>query len=310
MTVKPKKIVVKDNSLIDASFNLSLVEQRLMLLAIVEAREFSELTYNTPVEVSAKSYMEQFGINEKESYSALRDAALTLKRREFSYIDRYKSFDAVTCDNWVNKITYVKDQGLVVLYFTDIVIKMISRLEQQFTRYYLDQVSNFKSKYSIRLYELIMKWRIRGMTQRYDIDDLRSKLGIEPQQYKTMSLFKANVLERALEEINDQTDLIVSYEQFKQGKTITHLQFKLEPKDPKTVQIIEGDDLGDFNYNLTEPQIDLFSSKLSQDPLFGSQHANMGETSKEFQTRIKSMLSDPDWVEQNLETLMGVGFIP
>ena len=61
---------------------------------------------------------------------------------------------------------------------------------------------------------------------------------------------------------------------------------------------------------MTEPQIDLFSSKLSQDPLFGSQHANMGETSKEFQTRIKSMLSDPDWVEQNLETLMGVGFIP
>ena len=38
------RLVVKDNALINASFNLSLVEQRLMLLAITEARELPELT--------------------------------------------------------------------------------------------------------------------------------------------------------------------------------------------------------------------------------------------------------------------------
>ena len=32
------KLVVKDNALIDASFNLSLIEQRLLLLDIVQAR--------------------------------------------------------------------------------------------------------------------------------------------------------------------------------------------------------------------------------------------------------------------------------
>ena len=32
-------LVVKDNSLINASYTLSLVEQRLILLAIIEARE-------------------------------------------------------------------------------------------------------------------------------------------------------------------------------------------------------------------------------------------------------------------------------
>jgi hypothetical protein len=37
---KNTKLVVKDNALIEASFNLSLVEQRLMLLAIVEARNY------------------------------------------------------------------------------------------------------------------------------------------------------------------------------------------------------------------------------------------------------------------------------
>ena len=33
-----KNLVVKDNALINASYNLELVEQRLILLAIVEAR--------------------------------------------------------------------------------------------------------------------------------------------------------------------------------------------------------------------------------------------------------------------------------
>ena len=48
---RDSRLVVKDNSLIDASFNLSLVEQRLMLLAIVEARELVKLTPDTPIEV-------------------------------------------------------------------------------------------------------------------------------------------------------------------------------------------------------------------------------------------------------------------
>ena len=51
---KNTKLVVKDNALIEASFNLSLVEQRLMLLAIVEARELPVLTYETPIRVSVR----------------------------------------------------------------------------------------------------------------------------------------------------------------------------------------------------------------------------------------------------------------
>ena len=47
------KLVVKDNALIDASFNLTLVEQRLMLLAIVEARELNQLLTTTPIEITA-----------------------------------------------------------------------------------------------------------------------------------------------------------------------------------------------------------------------------------------------------------------
>lgn len=45
-----------------------------------------------------------------------------------------------------------------------------------------------------------------------------------------MSLFKVNVLDKALTEINAKSDLQVSYEQFKSGRTITHIQFKIKQK--------------------------------------------------------------------------------
>ena len=51
-----KPLVVKDNALIDASYNLDLVEQRLILLAIVEARQSGKgINANEPLTVHAES---------------------------------------------------------------------------------------------------------------------------------------------------------------------------------------------------------------------------------------------------------------
>ena len=80
------RLVVKDNALIDASFNLSLVEQRLMLLAIVEAREVNKLTPDSPIEVKATSYMEQYKIDERNAYKQL-SLFLTPKERAQKYLD-------------------------------------------------------------------------------------------------------------------------------------------------------------------------------------------------------------------------------
>ena len=98
------KIVVKDNALIEASFNLTLIEQRLMLLAIVEAREMQDLTSLVPIEINVKSYIEQYGVKANTAYESLWDASKTLKKREFTYLDRYKGNNAVSVAGWVNKI--------------------------------------------------------------------------------------------------------------------------------------------------------------------------------------------------------------
>lgn len=298
------KLVVKDNALIDASFNLSLVEQRAMLLGIVHARELNELTPSTAVEISALAYSKQYNVDESTAYKSLVSASKTLKRREFSYRDRYKNQDAITVAGWVNKITYVKSSGLVIVYFSEEVIKMISRLEAQFTHYYLDQVSAFDSKYSIRLYELLIKWMEIGRTERYEISALRSKLGLSETEYKTMSLFKVNVLDKAVEEVNLKSDLTIKYEQFRTGRSITHIQFKLSQK--RVINTIPEPQ--EYTFKLTPSQITLFARKLAYDASFGSNHAEQGETIESFEIRLMELLKDHKKCKSLSSDLIRLGY--
>ena len=80
------ELIVKDNALMNASYNLDLVEQRLILLAIVEARESGKgINANDPLTVHAESYINQFGVHRTTAYQALKDACKDLFARQFSY---------------------------------------------------------------------------------------------------------------------------------------------------------------------------------------------------------------------------------
>jgi len=308
---KDSRLVVKDNSLIDASFNLSLVEQRLMLLAIVEARELQSLTPDTPIEVKATAYRDQYKTDDSNAYSQLADATKQLFNRQFSYIDRYADTDAVTVSRWVNEVTYVNDKGIVVMYLNRNVISMISRLEANFTQYLLEQVSDFKSKYSIRLYELLIKYRDIGVSKKFEIAELRSKLGLENNEYKAMSDFKGAVLDKAIKEISDKADIQIKYEQFKEGRTISHILFKFVKKKEKKTKDSKDQNTVDMFTGLSIKQCLMFGDKLSRDTAFQNHYkANVGENVEDYAERIATMLSDAFYVKEWMTYLESVGYVP
>jgi len=306
---KESRLVVKDNSLIDASFNLSLVEQRIMLMAIVEARELPKLTFDTPVKVSVKSYIDQFKVASSTAYESLQDAVDTLFERQFSYYDpvmgeRFK-------ERWIYKASYIDDKGHVVMFFTPTVISMISRLYKNFTQYLIDEVSDFKSKYSVRLYELLIKYKELGSSKKYTIDDLRSLLGVENTEYKTMSLFKVNVLDKAVKEINSKTDIQIKYDQFKEGRAISHILFKLSKKKEKKPKSSRDQNTVDMFTGLSIKQCLMFGDKLSKDIAFQNHYkANIGESTEDYAERIATMLSDAFYVKEWMTYLESVGYVP
>ena len=155
------KLVVKDNALMNASYNLDLVEQRLILLAIIEARESGKgINANDPLTVHAESYINQFGVHRVTAYQALKDACEDLFARQFSYqeINERGNTENVR-SRWVSEIRYVDAEATVKLVFSPIVIPLITRLEERFTQYEMQQISDLSTGYAIRLYELLICWR-------------------------------------------------------------------------------------------------------------------------------------------------------
>ena len=238
MNKSKNDLVVKDNALINASYYLSLTEQRLILLAIIQARA-EKMTSSNEFKVQVSSYINAFGVERSTAYEALQKAVDTLINRRFSYYRIVNDQQEKVTTNWVQSVAYATNESYIKIKFTDDVMPLITQLEKHFTSYQLEQVKDLSSIYAIRLYELMMQWRSSGKTQQIPIDELRYKLGIEPDQYKQMVNFKTKVFDFAIDQINEHTDIKASYEQHKEGRSITGFTFTFKPKQKPKAKVDE-----------------------------------------------------------------------
>jgi plasmid replication initiation protein len=110
-------------------------------------------------------------------------------------------------------------------------IPYLSNLSNKFTQYKLKNVMQFKSTYSIRIYEMLMQWSSTGKRE-VEIEWLKKQLQIG-DSYLRMIDFKTNVINVAMSEINKHSDIWVKYTQRKAGRTITHFLFTFGEKEPK-----------------------------------------------------------------------------
>lgn len=298
-----KELVVKDNALINASYNLDTTEQRLILLAIVRAREISkDVDANSTLEVHAQHYMKQFNVDRHAAYEALKNAANSLFERKFSYkgIHEATKKEKIVKSRWVSRIAYVDSAGILELVFAPDVIPLITELEQSFTSYELKQISSLTSKYAIRLYELLIQWRSVGKTPIFLVDDFRFKLGLGSDEYKIMSNFKKKVLDAALVQINEKTDIVAAYEQHKSGRNITGFSFSFSSKKTKEAE-------SESHKKLSDKQIRLFANKLANYDPFASQKAAVGETYQDLEKRLLIELQDVKNIQKYAGILKELG---
>ncbi len=306
-----RELVVKDNALINASYNLDLVEQRLILLAIVEARESGKgINANDPLTVHAESYINQFGVHRNTAYQALKDACNDLFARQFSYqkinergnIENYRS-------RWVSEIGYVDNEAVVKLIFAPAIVPLITRLEEHFTKYELQQVSNLSSAYAVRLYELLIAWRSTGSTPIIELSDFRQRIGVLDTEYKRMERFKTSVLELAIQQINEHTDIIVKYEQHKRGRSISGFSFNFKQKKKDSLSIERVPNTLDLSSKMTDAQRHMFANKLSELPEMG-RYSQGTESYPQFAVRIAEMLQDSEKIKELSPYLKKVGYMP
>ncbi len=259
-------LVVKDNALINASYNLEVTEQRLMLLAIINARETGDgITADSKLQIHASDYMRHFDVDKKTAYEALKNAVDNLFNRQFSFREVRKGTDFIVKSRWVSRIAYATNEAILEITFAPDVVPLILRLEEHFTSYQLKQVTQLTSKYAIRLYEMLIAWREVGKTPQIELLEFRHKIGVEDTEYKDMHNFKKRVLEPSIKQINEHTDITVTYEQHKKGRLISGFSFSFKQKSkPKTINHERDPSTVDMFCNLSDSQINMYSSILSK----------------------------------------------
>ena len=304
-------LVVKDNALINASYNLELTEQRLIMLAIINARESGQgITADSKLEIHASDYAKLFNVSIDASYKALREAVNNLFNRQFSYIAEYKRTGktGVVRSRWVSRIFYVDDLALLEITFAPDVVPLITRLEEHFTSYQAKQVAHLTSKYATRLYELLIAWREVGKVPPIEIGEFRNRLGLLDTEYTAMNNFKSRVLEPSIKQINEHTDITVTYEQHKKGRVISGFSFKLKQKQQaKKIEANRDPDTADLFTKMTDAQRHMFSHKLSEMPEM-SRYSHGTESYQQFSIRIAEMLLQPEKFRELYPILEKAGF--
>lgn len=244
MAYQKSELVVKSNRLIEASYRLTLNEQRIILYAICRSREEQKgLFPDQPVVITAESFSNQFPATKKghvyqqlkEAMSALYDRSVTLYET-----DEETGLPQVSTTRWISKASYIDGAGRVKIVFTSEVIKYITRLEKEFTSYQLEKVGNMTSFYAVRLYELLAQHREIGGCS-LSLKWLRETFQIKSEEYKLTADFKKWIIDASVKQINDHSDLTVKYEPRKTGRAITDFTFKIKSKEKKTKQKILTD---------------------------------------------------------------------
>ena len=231
--------VVKGNDLIQkTTFNLTATEQKFIayVISLIKATDKELQFYN----IRVRDFAELTGINTKNAYQEFKDMAVSLDSKSaWITIDDDKKVSFMF--RWFSEAKYCEKEGYIKVLLNSEIKKYLLDLinKGNYTQYELYNILGLKSKYSIRLYEVLRSYAYRGSAE-YDVDRLKEILAAET--YKSFSHFKDRVIDKALSEINGHTDLNVTFITVdtkgnevtsSQGKKVSAVRFHIEKKDIK-----------------------------------------------------------------------------
>lgn len=228
---------------------LTLAEQRVLLACIAQIDTKQTLTENYRFEVTASGVADLAGLeNLSNAYRDLKKAAEKLYERSVIIDDPDPDNPQITTrkTRWISSIDYVPGEGKLVLSFSVGIIPYLSQLSREFTKYKLKHVARFESVYSIRLYELLVQWSSAGERE-IEVEWLKHQFQVGDKYERVVDL-KKRVIDPAVKEINEHSNLWVKYGQRKSGRTITHFQFQFGLKG-------EGQQPATSRKHITEDEI-------------------------------------------------------
>lgn len=221
--------IVKANELIQKSrFELSLMEQKTIayICSIIKPLEES---YQLEYVFDIREYAKICGINydSGKNYTDIKNTLKKLSDRSM-WLEIGKEEVLV---RWLAKVRTNKKSGKATIEIDKDLAPFLMNLKERFTKYELYNILGMKSAFSIRIYELLKSYQ--GIHKKsFTIDELKEKLMVQDiKSYKDFSLFRKKVIEVAIKEINELTDIQVEWEAETKGRKVVAVVFRIKQKN-------------------------------------------------------------------------------
>lgn len=233
--IKKGSLVVQSNSLIEASYKLTLREKRLILILTSKVEKNDEDFKKYDFSVSELAAL--FEIKDDSYYTQVQKITKEL----MSKVLIIKEDKGLLFINWLSSAKY--EVGNVSLEFSPRLKPYLLSLKKQFTSYTLKNIVQFKSVYSIRIYELLKQYVNTEQKERtIEVEDLRNKLGITEynqqgkiikKKLKNYADLKRKVILQAQKELINKADIAFFFEEIKKGRKVVAIKFLIYLTDKK-----------------------------------------------------------------------------
>ena len=300
----PKDWVVLQNRVVECFKSMTLDEKRLFIMATPLART-TNVSSGEPIFISTEEFASACGLEITGAYTALGIATKKLFDRYFGYVRADKKKVSI---RWMYKTAY--GEGGAELYFTDEVLLLLREFDalNPYTKYKKEVVLRLKKDYSLDFYHLAKKHQTMGGFQ-INLDELFEQLGL-PESYQDLSNLKKRVIKPSLDEITVNTDIDLSYENVKRGRSVVGFKFTVKEKPkPKLIAPARDPNTVDMFFEMSDSQINMFGNQLSKLPELGK-YAVGNEGYEALASRIKDMLKDPEKQKLLVPHLKKLGFTP
>jgi len=224
MGMEKDYIVTKSNKLITCNYDLSVLEQKIILTlaSMVQPQDTEFKEY----EFKIKDFIKLLGLKDQSKYTELPKITRELKKKVF---DIREGTDIIQV-SWLGGVRYKTKEGILILQLEKNLKPYMLELNSLYTSYKLENILNLKSKYSIRLYEILKSNLFKGKIIT-ELEELKSMTGANEKAYGIYTNFKCKVLTQAQKELTEKTDISFEFEELKTGRKVTSIRFIIKSND-------------------------------------------------------------------------------
>lgn len=232
MNLDRNNLVVQSNMLIYGNYDMTAMEQKLLLILISTIKK-TDKNINV-IEFQVKDLAEILEVTPELLYRDLQNICTNIMKKIVEVKQENGNWELF---NIISFASYKKKEGKIILEINKKAEPYLLQLKDLFTSFRLSNALDLSGKYAVRIYQLTKGCLFKGSLI-YDVEDFKKTLKIDKKKtYASFAKISEKILNPAIKEINSKSDIIVSYETIREGRKIKTIKFSVKSKTNKKTSL-------------------------------------------------------------------------